>query len=63
MIVVFYIVAIVVLIGFTMKSYATKPYAFDLRELTQTKSEPKEAIQLTRDVVGVLRHSGDRYLP
>jgi sensor domain CHASE-containing protein len=46
------VVALVVLAAIVLKSYATVPRILSMRELTQDKADPKEAVALTRRVVG-----------
>lgn len=48
---VLYSLAVIVLLATVIKTYATQPRVLDLRQLTQTKATPQEAVQLTRRVV------------
>jgi hypothetical protein len=47
-----YMIALVVLAAIVLKSYATVPRILSIREMTQDKATPKEAVALTRRVVG-----------
>lgn len=47
-----YLFAFIVLAAAALKTYATKPRVLDLRDLSQTKATPKEALALTRNVLG-----------
>jgi sensor domain CHASE-containing protein len=46
------LIALVVLAAIVLKSYATVPRILSMRELTQEKATPKEAVGLTRQIVG-----------
>jgi hypothetical protein len=46
------VVAFVVLAAIVLKSYATVPRILSMRELTQKKADPREAVTLTRQIVG-----------
>lgn len=44
------ILILMVLVGFTLKRFSNRPRALELRDLTQVKTEPDEAIRVFRDI-------------
>lgn len=47
------LVALVVVLCMAFKSYATKPRALELRELSQEKASPGDAIRVTRNIMNL----------
>lgn len=47
------LVALVVILSMAYKSYATKPRVLELREMSQTKAKPEDALGVVRNALKI----------